>query len=382
METQSKPLDILKPLLQLEHTWCYFLNIYNPYTDPWSVRISKNIPDYDGPAFHKYYEYQFVYDKYWIAKSQGIHCGDNLKHLIDRKPKYLKFPIFIKPRWGNKSASSKNCFKIKDYDQLSKYTDIEEMMWSEFISEREGMTDFFVQNGKIVHQITYLYSEKQNGVVADEWKYISPYTNPPQNISEWVFNNMKGFTGVCNVQYRGNVIIEVGLRLARGGAYIYSTNNTILIENINTLVDTNRWNYANSNQLDFRPFYAFKCFTNVPIVYLYPQHYLDYLMKYYGCKEFYEYYFEPSGNSGMACFQFMHEDFETGMKVKKLIENRMDFAQISFLLLFLFVLLLYAIKSKYTFWILALVLVLFSTRFINSLFIQYNLLNAQKQSLL
>ena len=41
-------------------------------------------------------------------------------------------------------------------------------------------------------------------------------------IDNWVKENMKGFSGACNVQYRGTKIIEVGLRLARGGAYIYT----------------------------------------------------------------------------------------------------------------------------------------------------------------
>ena len=40
---------------------------------------------------------------------------------------------------------------------------------------------------------------------------------------------MYDFSGICNVQYRGDKIIEVGLRLARGGAYIYSTQNYKLI---------------------------------------------------------------------------------------------------------------------------------------------------------
>ena len=40
---------------------------------------------------------------------------------------------------------------------------------------------------------------------------------------------MKGYTGICNVQYRGKIIIEVGLRCARGGAYILNTKNKVNI---------------------------------------------------------------------------------------------------------------------------------------------------------
>ena len=48
---------------------------------------------------------------------------------------------------------------------------------------------------------------------------------------------MVGFTGIVNVQYRDDKIIEVSLRFARGGAYVLSTKNEYLIKNINNLVD-------------------------------------------------------------------------------------------------------------------------------------------------
>ena len=44
-----------------------------------------------------------------------MKCGkiDDLVENPDEISK-LPFPIFIKPRWGHKSASSKGCYKIKD----------------------------------------------------------------------------------------------------------------------------------------------------------------------------------------------------------------------------------------------------------------------------
>ena len=54
----------------------------------------------------------------------------------------VKMPIFIKPRWGHLSASSKNCFKIKSWEELEQYRHIPDMMWSEFIDATEQMTDY------------------------------------------------------------------------------------------------------------------------------------------------------------------------------------------------------------------------------------------------
>ena len=374
---------IIEYILSYENQWCDKLKIYNPYRDPWPTKISKNMPDFDGQAFRKYRSHNFIYDKLLIAKTQGIHCG-TLESLLEKQPKYIKYPIFIKPRYGHKSASSKNCFKIKGYEDLDKYKTIPEMMWSEFIPETEGMTDYFIHNGNIVHQITYVYSETQHGTIADDWKFISSKSKPPTVIDNWVRENMKGFSGACNVQYRGTKIIEVGLRLARGGAYIYSMNNQDLIKAINDLVNLNRWDYSlTPNDLYFKDFYAFKCYTTTPIIYLYPQYVLDSIMKANNCKEFYEYYFEPEGKGfNMVSFQFLHNDFEKGMSLKKTIENAMNITQIAFILLFLISILIIFYYDKYigiiSFFI---VLFLFSTRFLNPLSMHVNLYVAQKQAI-
>ena len=36
-------------------------------------------------------------------------------------------------------------------------------MWSEFIDGTEGMTDYITVNGRIVWQLTYIYSDEQQG---------------------------------------------------------------------------------------------------------------------------------------------------------------------------------------------------------------------------
>ena len=86
------------------------------------------------------------------------------------------------------------------------------MMWSDFVDGREGMTDFIILNGNILHQITYIYSDKQHGFT-DSWKYISSKTPAPTKIKNWVQKNLDNFTGVVNVQYRNNTIIEVHIIL-------------------------------------------------------------------------------------------------------------------------------------------------------------------------
>ena len=68
----------------------------------------------------------------------------------------------------------------------------------------------------------------------------------------------------------------------------------------------------------------------------------------------------------MVCFQFLHEDFDKGMVLKKKIEDAMNAAQITFILLFLIAILIMFYYDKYigiiTFLI---VLFLFSSKFLN-----------------
>jgi hypothetical protein len=364
------------------------MGYFNPFIDPFKIHLTNKMPVFDGVAYKLYPEHNFVYDKLWVVRSQGLPCGRLEK--LKGKENSVEYPIFIKPRYGHLSASSKNCFKIHSAKELQKYLGYKHMMWSGFLDANETMTDFVMLHGKIVHQITYKYSEKQNGFT-DDWKLISPYSEPPESITGWVQNYMKDFTGVVNVQYRAESIIEVGLRLSRGGAYIVSTQNKALIENINNIFLYQKWDYSLGEKMVFKPFYAYKCFTKVPILYLFPQKIMDMILRKNTPRPFYEYYFEPAGKSGMVFYQFMDDNFERGMQTKKYIEHLFTMTQL-FFLGFLSVLVLgtfYVYKhakiNKYHQHILCygftLFLLLLSTRLLNPISANYSLFKAQKQNI-
>jgi hypothetical protein len=298
--------------MNLDQQYCKVLGIFNPYkTAPY--RLHKTIPIFDSIAYKNNPDYRFVYDKLWIVQSQHMKGGEL------SKLKNPQFPIFIKPRWGHKTSSSKDCYKIKNMDELKPHLSKSNMMWSEFVDAKEGMTDFILINGEIVYQITYEYSEKQNGF-ADDWKYISPKNKPPQEIVDWVTKHMVGYSGPVNVQYRSTKIIEVGLRFARSGMYIESTHNKELIQTINDMWVHKVWKNRYQPDIDFEPYYSFKCWSQIPILCLMPQHLIDVIMKSGNAMPFYEYYFEPTGKRSIIFFQFLHKDFNEGMRLKRMIE--------------------------------------------------------------
>jgi len=370
---------LFKYLLKYEESWCKKMGYFNPYIDKFTTHLTNKMPFYDGECYKRYPRFKRVYDKLWVVKSQGL-IGGRLEKLKGKEDKVV-YPIFIKPRWGHLSACSKNCFKVTCADDLTKYIDYKDMMWSEFIDASEVMTDFIMLNGKIVHQITYTYSEKQNGF-SDDWKIISPDTKPPSNISEWVKHHMTDYTGVVNIQYRDAKIIEVSLRLARGGAYLLSTKNKPLITNVNNIFNKKEWNYNLTKEMRFKPFYVYKCFTSLPIVYLFPQKLIDLFVEKHTRFPFYEYYFEPVGTTGMVFFQFMDDDFDRGMQTKKQIEKIFNIAQIiMYILLALSIFLIGFTDWSYRTIFLLCVILIFMTRLFNPISVNYRLYKAQKQSI-
>ena len=357
----------------IDKAYCKLLGIFNPYT-AMPNRLDSSFPRYDGTAFKKNPRYNFVYDKLFVAQSQGMQAGE----LDELRPKDtpIDYPIFIKPRYGHMTASSKYCYKIKSREELDKHFEKEHMMWSEFVNDTEGMTDFVVVDGQIVYHLSYVYSDKQYGF-ADVWKKIDPSLNPPSEIVEWVLKYFTGYTGPVNVQYRSKSIIEVGMRFARSGMYIESSGSKTLVDDINEMWKTKVWPNHRPEDYVFKPFYSFKCWSQMPVLYLIPQHILDVIMKSNKTMPFYEYYFEPTGGLNTVFFQFLHHDFEQGMRVKKIVE-RLSLVFNVLILLLLLVGILYALFTG-CFSILYVFLFLYLTNFDNSLIVVIHQFKNQKQ---
>jgi hypothetical protein len=358
----------MKRMKEYDKKYSSWLGIFNPY-ETFHHKLNPKIPMFDLQAYKLNPRHRHVYDKLFVVQSQYIPGGE----LSDLKN--ANFPIFIKPRWGHKTASSKDCYKIKSSEELKPHLHKKNMMWSSFIDAKEGMTDFILVNGEIVYQLTYEYSEKQYGF-ADVWKYISSENVPPYEVVEWVKKHLVGYTGPLNVQYRDTVIIEVGMRFARSGMYIESTNHKPLIDAINHMWETKTWSCR--EDLTIQPFYSFKCWSPCPVICLLPQHVIDMIMKSFGSMCFYEYYFEPTGKSSTVFFQFLHTDFETGMKLKVTIERLLLFINILFIGCCLMYIISHVLGMKYKplLWIVVALLILSLD---NSLNVIYNQITHQKQ---
>jgi hypothetical protein len=319
-------------LLSCDESWCQVMGYFNPYLDPFENHLQGDVPVYDGDCYDRYPHHRFVYDKLWVAASQELPSG-TVEDLLQR-PEMAHYPLFIRPRWGHKTSGSKHCREVASSDDLPALTvaRAHELMWSEFIPGREGMTDFVLTSGRVVYQMTHVYSDEQKGF-AEVWKYTSPDNKPPPVAASWVEANLAGFTGIVNVQYRGDKIIEVGLRPARTGAYFAATDNAALLRNVSGVLSEGFWNFETTGSMRYRSYYSFKCYTEAPIVFVWPQHVLDFIMRRLTTRPFYEYYPEPTGRRGMMFLQFMHDDLKEGKKAIAYLEKLFNYTQWSFVAL-------------------------------------------------
>ena len=357
---------IIDALLRHDEAWCSFMGYFNPYLDPFEHHLRGDVPVYDGGCYERYKDQRFIYDKLWVAKSQGLHAG-LVSRLLD-DPHTVSYPIFVKPRWGHKTSGSKYCQKITSAGDLPSKTAAErhELMWSELLKGREGMTDFIVVKGQVVYEMSHECSNEQHGF-ADAWKYTAPRNKAPTAVREWVEQHLRAFTGIVNVQYRDDKVFEAGLRPARTGAYFAATDNEALLRNVSTAIGKGEWNFEEQGQMTYKPFYSFKCHTRAPIVYLWPQHLLDAIMRRLTTRPFYEYYPEPTGSQGMVFLQFMHDNLEEGKKASAFLETLFTCTQWFFLLLATVTAATLAADWKYKWALLALAVALYLTQLLNPL---------------
>ena len=105
-------------LIHLERPWSNIFALKDQKYDNFQYTFTSKLPVYDMKAYLENTHYQHVYDKLWVANSQHIKCG-NLDLLNSNE---VEYPIFIKPKYGHKTASSKHCYKIKSNKELKNYT--------------------------------------------------------------------------------------------------------------------------------------------------------------------------------------------------------------------------------------------------------------------
>jgi len=171
--------------------------IYGVCNCPEDVKIPVN--DYE--AYDMYPDYQYVYDKLWVAQSQDLDCGT-----CEDMPTEL--PVIIRPK-TNLAGMGKGTYYINNKEDIKFIPN--RYFWTEVLEGDHMSIDMFVYEGSVEDYVVF-QGFPQTGFTFNYWEYIN-YYELPINIRFWIREKIKGFHGMINIEMIGDKIIEVHLRM-------------------------------------------------------------------------------------------------------------------------------------------------------------------------
>lgn len=150
-----------------------------------------------------------VYDKLWVAKSQGLQAGR-----MSELPR--RYPVVVKPRvslmgFGVGMSIARD---QADFFGRSAGADADELMWMEFLSGPQFSVDLVVRQGEIqTYRATQgIPGDGEQRATFKWWESVPNYWLP-ERVAGWIRRHLKHYTGPVNVEIIDGRIIECHLRL-------------------------------------------------------------------------------------------------------------------------------------------------------------------------
>jgi hypothetical protein len=307
----------------------------------------------DAGAYKANPNYNFVYNKLFIAQTQKIDCGK-----MNIYPH--EYPVFIKPIINLKGGNL-GCYKVNTKQEFERFKHRNDFYWATFLHGQEGSTDFVMDKGNILFELSYVMEKTENSIIQQK-TIISPKNKCPQKIKDWIYTYLKDYTGCVNIQYIGNTIIEVGLRFDSGGNFIQWANNPVFIERINSFFKTGKWIHIPTNQYQFKDVYSIGCYKSNPVIYFIPAPIIKLIMENNNIQN-YNFYIDNERN-GIKYLNIVDSDMDKINHVKEIIETIMNISNTLFLILIPFITILIIFNKNY-YGFAIFVILIFLTRFIN-----------------
>lgn len=214
--------------------------------DPWRMQYfadavcpdDVSVPTEDGDAYMWYPEFRWIYNKLEVAESQGIECAPH-----GFKPE--RFPVFSKPIYNMRGmgAGSRIFESEDDYirGQLPGH------MWMELFDGEHVSTDIAVVDGD-AQWWRHVVGRAIGDGVFDYWTVEG--ANRPEleaYIDTWLNANLKGYTGMVNVETIGGRIIEGHLRFSDQWPDLYGEG---WVEALIGLYANRVWEFDDANRVD------------------------------------------------------------------------------------------------------------------------------------
>ncbi len=214
--------------------------------DPWRMQYFTDvecpedliIPTEDGDAYEMFPKHRWIYNKLMICDTQGLRHGP---HGLDPPA----FPVFSKPIYNMRGmgAESRIIRTLKEYKQRQKPGH----MWMPLLHGEHVSTDVAVVDGEARwwrHVIGLSIGEGMfdNWVIlAERRPAIEAYCG------KWLRENMRGYTGIVNIETIDSTIIEVHLRFSDQWPDLYGKG---WLEALVRLYRDGVWEFADTDRRD------------------------------------------------------------------------------------------------------------------------------------
>lgn len=212
--------------------------------DPWREQYFAHvdcpddiiIPTDDETSYALYPDYNWVFNKLQVCRTQGIECAP---HGVVPP----RFPVFSKPIYNLQGMGSGTRIieSLEEYERML----TPGHMWMLLLEGEHLSTDVVVVNGEAVWW-RHTVGKSLGGGMFDYWTVLAEARPAIEEYcGKWVRHNLKGYTGVVNFETIGNRIIEVHLRFADQWPDLYGAG---WLESLVALYARGMWKYDDDNR--------------------------------------------------------------------------------------------------------------------------------------
>ncbi len=214
--------------------------------DPWRMQYFEHVacpenavvPTEDGDAYLLFPKFRWIYNKLLIAESQGLACG-----LHGMAPE--TFPVFSKPVYNMRGmgAGSRIFRTSRDY-QLNQRPG---HMWMELLKGEHVSTDAAVVDGE-PRWWRHVTGKSIDEGMFDYWAVLAEaHPQIEDDCGQWLRTNLRGYTGMVNLETIDARIIEVHLRFSDQWPDLYGAGWT---EALVRLYAEGVWDYPDDDRRD------------------------------------------------------------------------------------------------------------------------------------
>jgi hypothetical protein len=212
--------------------------------DPWRLQYFEHIacpenvfiPTDDADAYRWNAAHRGVYNKLFVAESQGLECAP---HGVEP----THYPVFSKPI-VNIEGMGVGSRALRNHDEYRRHFHPGNM-WMTLLTGRHISSDFAVIDGD-VRWVRHSIGISRPGGTFDYWTIEAEHLPALEEYcAAWIQAHLRGYSGMMNVETIGGKIIEVHLRFSDQWPDLYGNG---WLDAMVRLYSLRVWDYPDSDR--------------------------------------------------------------------------------------------------------------------------------------